>query len=325
MQTWSKAVTSERRWLILDVERPWKVMEKERYLQKPRSGRTAGPKPSDGGSIKRTLIDLDFDSVRDLFAQNGTGCPSILWNPSMFDISHPIIREFAEFMSSADPRVDSQGFLEFGDGEFAPWVMVLEPCSAGQDFRYLKYGSGIAAMFGRDLTGHCTSDIGGHISEFFIALYAAVAVRKQSVLSVHVPPVGVFATVWRRLIFPVMDQTGEVEKIVAVNVPDNELRAGLEVLPDPAFVTKKDGTLMYANASARQFFGEPSLPRKSISDYCNIDIELPEDIAGFAKVESSTVSQTVGSRNQMLVHFEVRLSATYFRATPYFIIQLKPY
>ncbi|MEN0002413.1 MAG: hypothetical protein AAF940_16170, partial [Pseudomonadota bacterium] len=131
---------------------------------------------------------------------------------------------------------------------FSPWVMVLEPVPEQSDFRYLKYGTEIAAMFGRDMTGHCTSEIGGHISDFFVALYAAVIIRKQSVLSVHEPPSGVFATVWRRLIYPLLDENGEVHMIAAVNVPDNELSAGLEALPDPALVTRQDGVLMYANA-----------------------------------------------------------------------------
>ena len=280
---------------------------------------------SSNPSITKTLTDLDFDSVRDLFAQNRTGSPSVLWNPSTFDITHPIIKNFAEFMDSADHETKDEQFVEFDAGSFRAWLMILEPTSDGKDFRYLKYGPGIAAMFGKDLTGHCTSEIGGHISEYFIALYSAVSARKQSVLSVHVPPIGVFATVWRRLIYPVMNAAGKVTKIVAVNVPDNELQTGLEALPDPALVTKEDGTLMYANASARRFFGELTLPRSKASEYCDIEIELPENIVRFANAESSTVSRIVGSRNQIVVHFDVRLSATYFRGTPYFIVQLNPY
>ncbi|MEM6660459.1 MAG: PAS domain-containing protein, partial [Pseudomonadota bacterium] len=283
---------------------------------------------SEGNALTRTLIGLDFSSVRDLFEQHETCSPSVLWNPSIFDIPHPIITEFANFMHSG--RVDARalGTGEIFEGEkhaFEPWFMALEPLSDGSDFKYLQYGSEIAAMFGRDLTGGCTSEIGGHISDFFIALYAAVLVRKQSVLSVHVPPTGVFATVWRRLIFPVLDETGEVRMIAAVNVADNELRAGLEALPDPALVAGEDGTLMYANAAARRLFGDPTLPRGSISDYCEMDIELPEDAEVFAKAQSSMISKLVGSRNQVLVHFELRTSATFFRGTPYFVVQLKPY
>lgn len=279
-------------------------------------------------ALTKTLIDMDFSTVSDLFAQNETGVPAVLWNPSVFDISHPIIKSFAEYMLvdgavGTSPR--ASGFSNFENQSFAPWIMVLEPVPDRADFRYLQYGSEIAEMFGRDLTGHCTSEIGGHIAEFFIALYSAVIVRKQTVLSVHVPPSGVFATVWRRLIFPLMDEFGQVRMIAAINVPDNELRAGLEALPDPALVTQKDGSIMYANASARQIFGEPSLPRSHISEYCDMNIELPADAERLAQTETSTISQTIGTRNQVLVHFELRTSATFFRGTPYFVVQMRPY
>ncbi len=291
-------------------------------------------KPKNGKSFRAecvltdTLINMDFSAVSDLFAQNQTGSPTVLWNPSMFDISHPVIKSFAEFMlaGGAETKAFEEGkFAQIETLSFEPWTMVLEPVHNQSDFRYLKYGSEIAAMFGRDLTGHCTSEIGGHISEFFIALYSAVLVRKQSVLSVHVPPLGVFATVWRRLIFPLVDEAGQIQMIAAVNVPENELRAGLEVLPDPALVANGDGLLMYANASARRFFGEPTLPRSHISEYCDIDIELPANAEAHAKAESATVSRVIGSRNQILVHFELRTSATFFRGVPYFVVQLKPY
>ena len=285
-------------------------------------------KSPDDCALTRTLVDLDFSSVHELIEQHETCTPSVLWNPSRFDITHPIIRDFAQFMQTETVDVEAlsdAGMVQEKAHSFAPWIMVLEPVSEGSDFKYLQYGSEIAAMFGRDLKGGYTSEIGGHISEFFIALYSAVMVRKQSVLSVHVPPMGVFATVWRRLIFPVLDVAGEVQVIAAVNVADNELRAGLEALPDPALVAGNDGTLMYANASARRLFGEPTLPRSTIADYCDMDIELPDDAEFFATAESSRLSKIVGARNQVVVHFELRTSATFFRGTPYFIVQLKPY
>ncbi|MEM6759522.1 MAG: hypothetical protein AAF601_08595 [Pseudomonadota bacterium] len=278
-------------------------------------------------ALTKTLLDMDFSSVSDLFAENGTGAPAVLWNPSIYDLSHLVIKGFSEFMRAEDglAKWAKKGDVDDLDiHPFSPWVMVLEPVPEQSDFRYLKYGTEIAAMFGRDMTGHCTSEIGGHISDFFVALYAAVIIRKQSVLSVHEPPSGVFATVWRRLIYPLLDENGEVHMIAAVNVPDNELSAGLEALPDPALVTRQDGVLMYANASARRLFGEPVLPRGHISDYCDMNIELPADAEGFARAEGLNISQTMGSRNQVLVHFELLTSATFFRGLQYYIVQMKP-
>lgn len=266
---------------------------------------------------------MDFNTVSDLFARNETSSPVVVWNPSRFDISHPVVTKFFEFMQTGGAAVDLLAEAE-PPHFFEPWMMVLEPVRNRMDFYYVKYGSEIAGIFGRDLTGYHTSDIGGHISEFFIALYSAVVIRKQSVLSVHVPPASVFASVWRRLIFPLLDDNGNVSKIAAVNVPENDLQAGLEALPDPALVIKESGLLMYANKSARRIFGEPALPRQLLVDYCDMEIELPFDAASYATGVSSEVSQKIGLRNQILVHFEVRTSATFFRGSPYFIVQLKP-
>lgn len=297
-------------------------------LAKIRNDRSTSEKTHPECQLTKTLVEMDFSSVSDMFAQNETGSPTVLWNPSKFDITLPIIRNFSLFMQGRDARgkcLSAADFANLKTEIFEPWVMILEPVGDGSDFKYLKYGSEIAAMFGRDMTEHCTSEIGGHVSEFFIALYTAVTIRKQSVLSVHEPPLGVFATVWRRLILPLMDEAGQVRMIAAVNVPDNELRAGLEALPDPALVTQSDGLLMYANSSARRLFGDLAVPRVHISEYCNIDINLPDNAESFASAESSTSSQEIGTNNQILVHFETRTSATYFRGTPYFVVQLKPY
>ena len=174
------------------------------------------------------------------------------------------------------------------------------------------------------MTGRFTSEIAGHMPKFFIALYSAVMIRKQCVYSIHEPPLGAFATVWRRLIVPLTDETGEVRQIAAVNVPDNELRAGLEAMPDPALVARLDGTLMYANQSARRLFGDLSIPRGHLSEYCKIDIELPDSAQGLGRVETVSVSSAIGSQNQILVHFEVRISTTCFRGEAFFVVQLKP-
>ena len=276
--------------------------------------------------LTNSLVGLDYSYVSGLFAKNETATPTVLWNPSPFDILHPSVQHFAEFMSKegAVKKTREELFSSINNRAFEPWLMVLEPVPGRADFRYLRYGAEIAAIYGRDLTGHCTSEIGGHISEYFIALYAAVLERKQSVLSVHVPPMGVFATVWRRLIFPILDGVGNVQLIVAVNVPDNELCTGLEALPDPTLVASEDGVLMYANVSARRLFGEPALPRKHVSEYCDIDISLPPNIERFSGTELAEISQAIGAREQMLVHLELRTSATIFRKIPYFVVQLKP-
>lgn len=277
--------------------------------------------------LSSTLLGLDYRAVSDLFSQHDTGSPLVLWNPSIHDFKSPIVRTFAETMMGDGPhatRLTCDDFAAHDLTPVAPWLMLLEPNTGGIDFKYLRYGSDISAIFGQDMTGRYTSEIGGHMSDFFIALYMAVLERNECVFSLHEPPLGVFASVWRRLIFPLTDAAGEVRQIAAVNVPDNELRAGLEAMPDPALVAQPDGKLMYANVSARRLFGELPAPRRCVSEYCKIDLQLPDNVEVVAKTDRVETTHAIGSQNQIVVHFEIRISATYFRDAPYFVIQMKP-
>lgn len=289
--------------------------------------RTTQSKGGSDSALTSTLVEMNFSSVSDLFAVNATKSPTVLWSPSIHDFSNSIIRNFADCVqgdSALSRCLNVSEFDQLDTGALERWMMVLEPSDDGSDFKYLKYGSEIAVMYGRDMTNKHTSEIGGHISEFFIALYSATVIRKEPVLSIHEPPSDVFATVWRRLIYPLVDDEGRVQRLAAINVPDNELRAGLEAMPDPALVVKPSGQLVYSNSFARRLFGKPVTERVHVSDYCNIDIELPKDADQLARLETFTVTQEIGSRNQVLIHLEVRISATYYRRRPYFVVLLKP-
>lgn len=279
-------------------------------------------------AVTRTLVDMRFDAVSDLFKAHGTGSPTIIWSPSPYDFSQAVIKRFAACTTGNGAQSKCLTVREFehlNTQDFEPWMMVLEPSTDCSDFRYLKYGSEIAIMFGRDMTGHRTSELGGHISDFFIALYTAVVIRKETVLSVHEPPSDVFATTWRRLIIPLVDEVGRVCRLAAVNVPDNELRAGMDALPDPALVVRPDGMMVYSNSHARRIFGDPSAHRVQISDYCDMAIDLPESAEKMLRDKTFVVSRSMGVQNQVLVHFEVRVSATFYREKPYFVIILKPH
>ncbi len=278
-------------------------------------------------ALQSALVDMDFAQVSDLFFENATGAPSVLWGPSVYDLKHPVIKNFAACIMGDSKRASCIKLSDFKKLQlqaFQPWLMLLEPVKNCTDFKYLKYGSEIAVMFGRDMTDHFTSEIGGHVSDFFIALYAAAITRKECVMSIHDPPADVFATSWRRLIVPLLDETGDVALIAALNIPDNELRAGMEVLPDPAMIVQTDGQLMFSNSPARRIFGELDTPGVQLSDYCNIDIELPQNAEDYATSKTFTISHIVGTKNQLLVYFEMRISATYFKGRPYFVVLLKP-
>ena len=98
------------------------------------------------------MVEMDFASVSDLFAENKTSSPFILWEPTVYDFTHPVIKSFAKCLMGTNTKATSLTVAQFEacDVEPAlPWFMLLEPNDDGSDFRYLKYGSDIEAVYGR--------------------------------------------------------------------------------------------------------------------------------------------------------------------------------
>ncbi|CAN1528854.1 Protein of unknown function DUF1457 [Rhabdaerophilaceae bacterium] len=94
-------------------------------------------------------------------------------------------------------------------------LMILR--TAGQnDWRYLHYGSSIAAQAGFDMTGKCVSDFKGPTREFYLHVYQRVHRERRPLATAH--RLGVFGErpLWERLILPVGPKTG-VETMFVLN------------------------------------------------------------------------------------------------------------
>ena len=134
------------------------------------------------------------------------------------------------------------------------WLMLIERADDG-GYRYVHYGSAIAEQSQRDMTGQTTRSFGGHITVFFEGLYKAACARREWALSEHEPPQELFVRSWRRLIVPLFGPDGDtVTRFAVLNVPENELRAGLELMPDPVFVAAPNEDVLYANQAAQRMF-----------------------------------------------------------------------
>lgn len=208
------------------------------------------------------LFDLDGRihseaALRQLFNGAGARAPHILWSPAEAEINDPVVRDFGRRMralADAGGRVPASAVTPDSLGALAGWAMILDAETPEGPFRYRHYGARIARHYGRDMTGLTTADFAGHIATFFTALYRAAAARDEWVLSEHEPPRDVFVRTWHRLIVPLHDTAGGVTGFAVANVPENALRAGLDLMVDPVFVLDDVQVVHYANRAAQTVF-----------------------------------------------------------------------
>lgn len=206
--------------------------------------------------IAEALVLSRNDALQRLFRSAGAREPMVVWSPGKPDLLPASLARFAVICRTLCAHDDLPRKARFdleAFGALRDWMMLVAPEGGG--YRYLHYGSGIADQYGRDMTGCTTADIGGHIQTFFEAVYRAAERRREWVLTEHEPPRSVFVCAWRRLIVPVIDDNGRsVAFFAAINLPENELRAGLDFVGDPVFVLDGERVVHYANVAARRAF-----------------------------------------------------------------------
>jgi PAS domain-containing protein len=250
----------------------------------------------------------------------------IVWRPTIADARHPILRSFLRACGeNAGPLplswLDSEEFAALAD-----WAMVVAPVgSDGDDYVYRHYGAKIAEVYQTDLTGQHTSAIGGHVALFFTALYNAVSVRRETVLSVHEPPRQVFVRAWRRVIQPLTDSNGTIVCHAVANVPDNDLRAGLEVLPHAVMVVTASGEVCYANRAACLLFGQPRSPLAGmgIGTFMGVDPRLPESPDRLILDGQPSEDRILFARGGIVTPIRLTIGATFYRDLPLYVISAR--
>lgn len=121
-----------------------------------------------------------------------------------------------------------------------PFLMVLEPTENGE-YRYLHYGSAIAAVAGFDMTGRCTSDFNNPIGALFRDIYQQAAGLQRPVYTISRAAKASHVHTWERLILPVRQEDGQIGFIV-YNRPrefqNDFLRAVLDLVSDGIFALR---------------------------------------------------------------------------------------
>lgn len=267
------------------------------------------------------------DILRDLFIQNGARPPVILWSPEDEELRSPLMRRFAEAIRGwerPDGRIRERDFDPSALGTLSDWFMQIS-VEVGI-MRYDYYGDGIRRHYGKDMTGAEVTAFGGHIAQFFIGVYEASRDRKERVMTIHEPPRAVFVRAWRRLIVPLFADDGEtVTSFAVLNTPENELRAGLELIPDPVFVAGADQTVVYANEAAVAMFDLPPItgPGASLRTLTGIEIEnsaSPEDLLAGHQVDDSL---QLALRGGIAERLDMTVTAVEHRGTAFYLIILR--
>ncbi|MEM9061148.1 MAG: hypothetical protein AAGD13_11875 [Pseudomonadota bacterium] len=253
--------------------------------------------------IQGSSIELEWT-----FSLAGARPPEVIWSPTVRQLMNPLIKRFFEICRS---KLRPAGCLHWNDvsvadfGGLADWIMHLRRGPGPAEYTYLHYGRGIAGHYARDMTGKTTANFGGHISQFFTSVYDAARVRREWVLTEHEPPKPVFVFRWRRLIVPLVSEDHEVCGFIAINIPENALRAGLDIVPDPVFVTDGSQHIRYSNIAARRVFDGPASTHvtKSLGDVLGIDLhierspyEMYENCEVVDEIGTLSVGSTVSDR-----------------------------
>jgi hypothetical protein len=94
------------------------------------------------------------------------------------------------------------------------WLMIIDSISDGSDFSYRLYGTNIAEVTGRDLTGCKLSDSFPEFAVFASDVYRTVMRNRRPVLTRHTPPRRMSVSRWERLILPFAGADGSVARFL---------------------------------------------------------------------------------------------------------------
>lgn len=278
--------------------------------------------------MTESLLPGRSDIVRQLFNAEGLRAPEVIWSPTMADLRSPRHRQFAQMVTAladADGRVPADRVRAEDFGALADWLMLIDIEDGGRDFRYAYYGRRVREASGIDMTGRHASDFTNYLATFFSGLYRAVCQTGAPVFSEHEPPRNIFIRAWQRLIYPLFGPDGAPQRLLVLNLPDNELKVGLELMVDPVFVMTADRSIIYTNRAARLMFrieGHPA-PEATLEDLTGIEFDLcesAEELLGQNKVVDSLV---LAPRGDMMERLAMTISAAEHRGQAFYVVIIR--
>ncbi len=269
--------------------------------------------------------------LRRLFNSAGTRPPLILWSPTEAEIGNPLMQAFARKMrtlADAEGRVPAAAISTDGLGALGRWTLLIDVEGADGPFRYRHAGDGVLPYATRrDIIDRTSADYLDFFGAFFTALYSAAVQRREWVFSEHEPPREVFIRSWQRLIVPLFGEDGAtVTRFAVMAVPENTLRAGLDLVVDPVFVLDDAQVIHYRNRSAEGLFaadGVDPVGGATLKDVTGISVDVDIPPAELLTRGEAIELVELVPRGGILERMAVTVSATQHRGRAFYIVVMR--
>lgn len=167
----------------------------------------------------------DTTTIDGWFASQGIDHPVAIWNPKTEDLVTEPVRFLHKFWHDKK----SDGEIGMRSADLDPldlfpamgYIMILDVLDGGRDFRYRVYGSKIAEIAKFDSTGLKISETKAHplMKAFFSTVYEAVLQRPEPIYTQHNPPPNRIIATWHRIVLPLHDGNGSLDRFLVGNVP----------------------------------------------------------------------------------------------------------
>lgn len=183
--------------------------------------------------LVQTILNDDEAAFLAFFRQAGAPPAGFKWRPSESDLTQGALQFLLGHWNRlrGEAPAPNQNLIDPLElREALGHIMILDALEDGADFRYRLYGSKIAARTGFDMTGKRVSELTSSpvMAVFFGAAYRAVRIRCEPLMTVHSPPPEVSVMKWTRLILPLLNDAGRVERLLVGNMPGDRQPVGLE-------------------------------------------------------------------------------------------------
>lgn len=147
------------------------------------------------------------DRIDETFSAAGASSPTTLWTPRADEAQTGPIRHLINYFERKSAGGANVPAAVLDPGEFRPalgYVNIVEPIEGGCDFRFRIFGTFVAAVTGRDLTGQLVSQIpaSDYVVDHALACYRAAFVRRLPLLSLRIPLGAEKTRRWERLVLP---------------------------------------------------------------------------------------------------------------------------
>ena len=123
---------------------------------------------------------------------------------------------------------------------------------------------------------------------------------------------------------PLTDRRGKIARFLVLNIPDNELRSGLDLMVDPVFVLTSEKTVVYANRPAKKLFKLEQTPQNADFEQLTgltLDARLsPAEMLSQHRVDD-TVQLAV--RDAIVERIVMTVSATQHRGCAFYVVVMR--